>query len=310
MNAFLAANTGSAAAPGGGRRTPPRPLGRTAASACPPWVERRLGRDHEVGAGIHRLPQHRQRRHGRRDDAGDNRRRITGLEAVDRLRFHATPICALMRAISSCAVMAATEGHTGPITNGEAAGPPPGPRTRDAKVVSSNFPFIPCESPLRLPRGQRPGRSMPTARPRRGGGARMNAGIPRDGRRRCGGAGVRRQRDARQTSGARRLRSALPSASAAGQQPRASRRRRRDEGQSAHARGGARTGEGAPGRGAGPLHLVQQLRRHQARRRTGAHAGGQGRRAGLRRDEVPRRRRRPGAAPHLCARRRSAACRS
>ena len=103
-----------------------------------------------------------------------------------------------------------------------------------------------------------------------------------------------------------RLRPALPPSSAAGQQPRASRRRGRHEGESADARGRPRPGEGAAGGRAGTVHVVQQLRRDEARRGTGAHAGGEGRSPGLRRDEVPRRRRRSGAAPHLCARRRSA----
>jgi hypothetical protein len=48
--------------------------------------------------------------------------------------------------------------------------------------------------------------------------------------------------------------------------------------------------------------LVQQLRRDETGRRTGAHAGRQGWRTGVRRDEVPRWRRRSGAPSHVCAR--------
>ena len=114
-------------------------------------------------------------------------------------------------------------------------------------------------------------------------------------------------RDARQRVGLARLRPALPSSSAAGQPTSRISTAPASTKANLLTRGArARTGEGASGGGAGPVHLVQQLRRDQARRRTGAHAGRQGWSTGLRRDEVSRRRRRSGAAPHVCARRRPA----
>ena len=52
-----------------------------------PGVKRGLARDHHVGAGLHRLPQHGHRRHRGGDDAGDDGRGIAGLQAVDGVRL-------------------------------------------------------------------------------------------------------------------------------------------------------------------------------------------------------------------------------
>ena len=133
-----------------------------------------------------------------------------------------------------------------------------------------------------------------------------SSGIPRDGR------GCRRHaRDPLSAGAGRRVglagvRSASPYASDAGREPRAPGRRRDHQGEPADARRGAGAGQGARGGGPRPIHVVQHLRHHQTRGRAGADAGGQGWRAGLRRDEVPRRRRRARAAPHVCAGGRSA----